>query len=473
MSTSTHPLEPEIKRLDARGLGLLLVLSGALFLEGADIAMLAVALPSIGAEFDLSAGGLQWVMSAYVLGYGGFLLLGGRAADLLGRRRMFLIPLAVFVIFSGVGGLATESWMLVVARFVTGVAAAFMTPAGLSIITTGYAEGAARQKALLIYGAAGAAGYSLGLVLGGLLTLADWRWVFFAPVIMSAVILAFAVRLVPADTVLASRALRQLDLKGAVALAAGLLLLVNTLERASHTSLTMTLVNGIAAVVALAAFVGIERRASEPLVRLGIFRVGTVVRVNLVALLFSAAFFSFQFVIVLYLQQLRGWSTLETSLALLIMAIDGILAPTLTPWLVTRFGHAPILTAGVLAQAASFLLFLPMTADWSYFAMLPSLIAMGFAFTLAYGTLAIAATDGVDDSEHGLAGGLLYTAFQVGAALGLAVVSALLVALSDGGAYALDDYRTALLVPLAAALIAVGVSLVNTLVRPRPVGIDR
>ena len=138
------------------------MLSGALFLEGADIAMLAVALPSIGAEFDLAAGGLQWVMSAYVLGYGGFLLLGGRAADLLGRRKMFLISLAVFVVFSGVGGLATESWMLVVARFVTGVAAAFMTPAGLSIITTTYAEGAAREKALLIYGAAGAAGFSLG-----------------------------------------------------------------------------------------------------------------------------------------------------------------------------------------------------------------------------------------------------------------------------------------------------------------------
>lgn len=465
MTTSTQPPEPEIKRLDARGLGLLLVLSGALFLEGADIAMLAVALPSIGAEFDLSAGGLQWVMSAYVLGYGGFLLLGGRAADLLGRRRMFLIPLAVFVVFSGIGGLATESWMLIVARFVTGVAAAFMTPAGLSIITTGYAEGAARQKALLIYGAAGAAGYSLGLVLGGLLTLADWRWVFFAPVIMSAVILTFAVRLVPADTVLARRVLRQLDLKGAVALATGLLLLVNTLERASHTSLTMTLVNGVAAAAALAAFVGIERRASEPLVRLGIFRVGTVIRVNLVALLFSAGFFSFQFVIVLYLQELRGWSTLETSLALLIMAIDGVLAPTLTPWLVTRFGHAPVLTAGVLAQAVAFLLFLPMTADWSYFAMLPSLVAMGLAFTLAYGTLAIAATDGVDDSEHGLAGGLLYTAFQVGAALGLAVVSALLVAVSAGGTYTLEDYRTALLVPLVAALVAVGVSLVNALVR--------
>jgi predicted MFS family arabinose efflux permease len=243
------------------------------------------------------------------------------------------------------------------------------------------------------------------------------------------------------------------------------LLLVHTLERASHTSPMMTLAGGLATAAALTAFVGIERRAAEPLVRLAIFRVGTVIRVNLVALMFSAAFFSFQFVIVLYLQELRGWSTLETSLALLIMAIDGVLAPTLTPWLVTRFGHAPVLTAGLVAQAASFLLFLPMTADWSYYTMLPSLVAMGLAFTLAYGTLAIAATDGVDDSEHGLAGGLLYTAFQVGAALGLAVVSALLVALTDGGTTGLDDYRTALLVPLVAAIVAVGVSLVSTLRR--------
>lgn len=461
MTMSSQPPEPEIKRLDARGLGLLLVLSGALFLEGADIAMIAVALPSIGAEFDLGAGGLQWVMSAYVLGYGGFLLLGGRAADLLGRRRMFLIPLAVFVVFSGIGGLATESWMLVIARFVTGVAAAFMTPAGLSIITTGYAEGAARQKALLIYGAAGAAGFSLGLVMGGFLTLADWRWVFFAPVIMSALILAAALRLVPADPITARRRIRELDLGGAAALAAALLLLVYTLERASHSPVLVTAATGLAALAALAVFVSIERRNPEPLVRLGIFRTAAVVRVNVVALLFMAAFFSFQFVIVLYLQELRGWSTLETSLTLVIMAIDGILAPTLTPWLVTRFGHAPVMTAGVGAQLVAFALFLPMTADWSYFAMLPSLVAMGFAFTLAYGTFAIAATDGVEEPEHGLAGGLLYTSFQVGGALGLALVSAVLVAVADGQAYTLEDYRAALLVPLVAALIAVGVSAVN------------
>jgi predicted MFS family arabinose efflux permease len=226
-----------------------------------------------------------------------------------------------------------------------------------------------------------------------------------------------------------------------------------------------TVVTGLSAVVALAVFVLIERRSRDPLVRLGILKVAAVVRVNLAALLFSAAFFAFQFVIVLYLQELRGWSTLETSLALLVMAIDGVLAPTLTPWLVTRFGHGLVLTAGLIAQSAAIVLFLPMTADWSYLAMLPSLVAMGLAFTLAYGTFAIAATDDVDDAEHGLAGGLLYTAFQVGAALGLAVVAAVLAVSTDSPSADLEDYRTALLVPAGAAVLAVAVSL-TTRVRP-------
>ena len=246
---------------------------------------------------------------------------------------------------------------------------------------------------------------------------------FFAPVIMSAVILAVAIRLVPADSVAVRRAVRQLDLGGAVALAAGLLLLVYTLERASHSS-RLRHRHGSGSGGRPAGFV-VDRAADARAARTTRHlpgRRGHAGQRGGAAVL--GAFFSFQFVIVLYLQELRGWSTLETSLALVIMAIDGVLAPTLTPWLVTRFGHAPVLTAGVVAQAVAFVLFLPMTADWSYFAMLPGLVAMGLAFTLAYGTLAIGATDGVDEAEHGLAGGLLYTAFQVGAALGLAVVSA-------------------------------------------------
>ncbi len=187
------------ERISPRAWAVLFVLCGAVFLEGLDVSMMGVALPAIRAEMDMSTAALQWVVSAYVLGYGGFVLLGGRAADLLGRRRMFLCWLVVFLAFSGLGGLATEGWMLILARFATGVSAGFLAPAGLSIITTTFAEGPARNKAILVYAGTGAAGFSLGMVAGGLLTAIDWRWVFFAPVIMAVALLAAAVRLVPDD----------------------------------------------------------------------------------------------------------------------------------------------------------------------------------------------------------------------------------------------------------------------------------
>jgi uncharacterized membrane protein len=185
-------------RLTGRARGTLLVLCSAIFLEGIDVAMIGVALPAIRADLGLSTGTLQWVVSGYVLGYGGFLLLGGRVADLLGRRRMFLLWLGVFLLFSGLGGLATNGAVLVLARFVTGVSAAFLTPAGLAIITTSFPEGPSRTKALSIYGGTAAAGFSLGLVVGGVLTELGWRWVFFAPVLLALATLLAAVRLLPA-----------------------------------------------------------------------------------------------------------------------------------------------------------------------------------------------------------------------------------------------------------------------------------
>lgn len=183
--------------MPARAWALLLVLCGTIFLEGIDVAMLAVAVPSIRSDLELSTGTAAWVMSAYVLGYAGFTLLGGRAADLLGRRRMFLGWLTVFLLFSGLGGFATEGWMLITARFVTGVAAAFMTPAAMSIITTSYEEGQQRNQALLVFAGTAAGGFTLGLVIGGLLTQLGWRWVFFAPVLLAAAVLLAALRLIP------------------------------------------------------------------------------------------------------------------------------------------------------------------------------------------------------------------------------------------------------------------------------------
>ncbi|MFF8843609.1 MFS transporter [Streptomyces sp. NPDC015127] len=445
--------------LGPRRWGVLFVLCGAIFLEGIDVAMLNVALPSIRADLGLDTGQLQWVMSAYVLGYGGFMLLGGRAADLFGRRQMFVLWLTVFLLFSGLGGFATEGWTLITARFVTGVAAAFMTPAGLSIITTSFAEGPERNKALLVYSGTAAGGFSTGLVVGGLLTAADWRWVFFAPVALSAVVLVATLVLVP-RTPRPGRGGQSVDVAGAVTITAAIVLLVLGVERATHTTIGWTLGTLGAGLVLLAAFVAVERRSSAPLVRLGIFRSAPLTRANLAGLLFAAGFFGFQFLVVLYLQELRHWSTLQTSLAMIVIGVDAVLSPTLTPRLVKRFGNARVIFAGLLLAALSYALFLPVGADWTYAAMFPSLIVLGLAFALAYGPLTIVATEGVAEEEQGLAGALLYTSFQFGAAVGLAAVTAVNVAATDSGSPAdmLDGYRAGLVVPLAAALLAAAVS---------------
>ncbi|MFB7831632.1 MFS transporter [Streptomyces sp. NPDC056056] len=445
--------------MSGRAWGVLFVLCGAIFLEGIDVAMLNVALPSIREDMELSTGTLQWVMSAYVLGYGGFMLLGGRAADLFGRRRMFVLWLVVFLLFSGLGGFATEGWMLIVARFVTGVAAAFMTPAGLSIITTSFDEGPQRNKALLVYSGTAAGGFSIGLVVGGLLAAVDWRWVFFAPVVLSLVILIAAIALIPRSP-RPDRIGQGVDLAGSISVTGGILLLVFGVERASHVSAATTIGTVAASLVLFLVFVAVERRSSSPLVRLGIFRNASLVRANLAGLLFAAGFFGFQFIAVLYLQELRGWSTLQTSFALIVIGVDAVLSPTLTPRLVARFGNARVIFGGLVLAALAYALFLPVGADWTYLAMFPSLILLGLAFSLAYGPLTIVATDGIAEEEQGVAGGLLYTSFQFGAALGLSAVAAVNIAATDGTSPTalLDGYRAALVVPLVAALVAALVS---------------
>ncbi|MEW1923255.1 MFS transporter [Streptomyces sp. NPDC088360] len=452
---------------ERREWGVLLVLCGAIFLEGIDVAMLNVAMPSIRADLGLSTGSLQWVMSAYVLGYGGFMLLGGRAADLFGRRQMFVFWLSVFLVFSGLGGFATEGWTLIVARFVTGVAAAFMTPAGLSIITTGFAEGPRRNKALLFYSGTAAGGFSIGLVVGGLLTAVGWRWVFFVPVVLSALILTAALAFVP-KSARPDRTGQGVDLAGALTVTAAIVLLVLGVERASHASAAATIGTLGAGLALLALFVAVERRSASPLVRLGIFRSGALVRANLSGLFFAGGFFGFQFLVVLYLQELRDWSTLQTSLAMIVVGADAVLSPTLTPKLVDRFGNARVIFGGLLLAALSYALFLPVGADWTYLAMFPSLIVLSLGFALTYGPLTIVATEGVKEEEQGLAGGLLYTAFQFGAALGLSAVTAVNVRATTSGSPSalLDGYRAALWVPLAAALLAALISAFGLRSRP-------
>ncbi|SDG39413.1 Predicted arabinose efflux permease, MFS family [Pseudonocardia oroxyli] len=449
-------------RLSARAWALLLVLSGAIFLEGVDISMMGVALPSMRADLALSTGELQWVVSSYVLGYGGFVLLGGRAADLLGRRRMFLVMLGVFVVFSGLGGVATEGWMLGAARFVTGVAAAFTAPAGLSIITTTYARGPARDRAVLVYAGAAAGGFSLGMVVGGLLTALHWRWVFFAPVVLATVILAAAAAVVPRDGG-ARRAGARFDLVGTLLLTVGMSLLILTVVHAPEVPLAISLLTGAGAVAGLVAFLAVERRRPEPLLRLGILRVPGVARANLGAMALVGSFMAFQFSAVLFLQEQLGWSSIETGLLLAIGGLDAVLAPTLAPPLVRRVGNGRVLVAGLGLAAVGYLGFLPL--DGTVSLMAAGLLAISVAFALAYGPLTLVGTDRAEESEQGLAGGLMTMSFQFGGAIGLAVATAAVVS---------ADLRAGIVV--AVALAVAGVAVTAPLARhgaAEPAGVAR
>jgi EmrB/QacA subfamily drug resistance transporter len=469
MTLQTTARENSSGLLDRRAWGMLLVLCGALFLDAMDVSMVGVALPSIRTDLGMSTSSLQWVVSAYVLGYGGFLLLGGRAADLFGRRRMFLVALGVFVLASALGGLANDGSLLIALRFVKGVSAAFTAPAGLSIITTSFAEGAARTRAISVYTATGATGFSLGLVFGGLMTEISWRWVFFLPVPIALVALLAGMRLVPVDS-RAQRASGSFDLGGAVTLTAAMLLLVYTVVEAPSvgwgSARTLGSLIGVAAI--LAAFVALERRSASPLMRLGILRSSALVRANLAAMMLIGGWFGFQFVATLYMQQLRGWSPLEAGLAIFPGgALVAVLAPRVAP-LVMRFGVRRLIAVGLASTGVGYALFLPIGLDSRYaVAMLPTFVLAGLGFALAYGPLNVAATNGVAANEQGLASGLVNTSFQFGGALVLAIVTAVMnAAAGTGGTHQalLDGFHAAIVV----SVIAAGLGVLATTVRLRP-----
>jgi MFS family permease len=450
----------------------LIVLCGALFLDGLDVSMVGVALPSIGAELGLSTAKLQWVVSGYVLGYGGLLLLGGRTADLLGRRRVFLIAIAVFAVASLLGGLVHDPTLLVATRFIKGVSAAFTAPAGLSIITTTFAEGPARNRALSIYTACGASGFSMGLVLGGLMTQVGWRWTFLLPVPVAITILLAGLRTIPADRQ-RPRSGQGYDIAGAVSSTAALLLLVYSVVEAPRVgwASARTLVAFALVAALLGAFVLIERTVAHPLVRLGILRSRTLVRANVAAMVLVGSYVGFQFITTLYMQSLLGWPPLKMALALLPAGLLVAFGAPRAGRLVNRFGAGGLVAAGMAALLVGYLLFLRIDLQSGYLStILPSILLLGVGFALAFPALNIAATNGVADEEQGLASGLVQSSFQIGSAVVMAAVSAVISQArtpgDDSAASVLASYRPGL--ALVAGVAALGLVIALSGARRTP-----
>jgi EmrB/QacA subfamily drug resistance transporter len=390
-----------------------------------DASIVNVALPSIGKDLQLSQDDLSWVVNAYVLTFGGFLLLGGRLADLLGRRRMFIIGLVVFGAASLAGGLSTSEWQLITARAIQGLGAATIAPAALSIVTTTFTEGKERNTALGVWGAVAGAGGAAGVLLGGVLTeYLGWEWVLLVNVPI-----AFGAALLSPRLLDESRDDRapSFDVPGAVSVTAGLALLVYALVDAEQAGWGSTKTISLLAlsVLLIAAFVVIERRTRYPLVPFSIFRLRTLRGANLVGLLVGMSLFSMFFFISLYLQQVLGYSPLKAGLSYVPLSVLIIVSAGLASNLVTRVGFKPTMVTGMLFVAGGLLWFTQVSAPGGTYVgdvLFPSmLVAVGLGFSFV--TTTIAAVTGVEPARAGLASGLINTAQQVGGALGLAITA--------------------------------------------------
>ncbi len=411
---------------DRRWLALVL-LAGAQFLVVLDATVVNVALPHIQEDLHFSQSNLQWVINAYTLTFGGFLLLGGRAADLFGRRRVFMTGIALFAVASLVAGLSQSEGMLIAARAVQGLGGAIVSPAALSIVMNTFAEGTERNKALGVWGAVAGAGGAVGSLLGGVLTDAvGWEWVFFINVPIAAAILAGAPALLAESKAEGER--EGFDVAGALTVTAGLALLIFTLVNTTDHGWdsARTLLGFAGSIALLVLFVVRETTARHPLVRLGILRSPTRAGANVTAMLGVAALMGMFFFLSLYMQQVLGASAMRTGFQYLPLALTIFVTAGAASGLVTKLGVRPVLTVGFILSAIGLLWFAQVSADGSYLAnvLFPSLIvAVGIGLFFVSGTLA--ATAGVAPHEAGLASGLLNTSQQVGGAVGLAILSTL------------------------------------------------
>jgi EmrB/QacA subfamily drug resistance transporter len=400
------------------------LLAVAFFVTIADLAIVNVALPTIGRDLHFSESNLQWVVTAYGLTFGGLLLLGGRAADLLGRRRIFMAGLAIFTLASLACALSTNDWTLITMRGLQGVGAAVILPAALSIVMNMFEEGPERNKALGLWGAVGATGATFGVLAGGILTrYVGWEYIFFLNVPIGVVALALTRRIVPESRLETAR--RGFDVLGGSSVTAGLLLLVYAISKApdvgwaSGRSISLLVVSGLL----LVAFVVIEARVETPLMPLGIFKLKTLAGANVVGFLLGASFFAFIFVGTLYMQQVLHYSAIETGLAWLATSVTSVAFAGLSQALVTRRSPKLVMALG-MAMIGVGLLWTSQAGHGHYLTSLfgPFFIA-GVGTAFAFIPISIAALAGVQEHEAGLASGLINTSQQVGGALGVAVAS--------------------------------------------------
>jgi EmrB/QacA subfamily drug resistance transporter len=475
MSTAAaSPVPRPAARVSANAV--LALIAVAQFMVILDATIVNVALPTIKVDVGFSEQSLSWVLNAYTLMFGGFLLLGGRLADRLGRRRLFVAGIAVFSGASLICGVSQSEGMLLVARGLQGLGGAMVSPAALSIILTTFAEGSERNRALAVWGAIAGAGGAVGLLLGGVLVqLLSWRWVFFVNVPIGAVVLALTPRIVP-ESRSESASKAGYDVEGAIAITLGTIALVFTLIKAESWGWTSgrTLIGFAIAAVLIVAFVQIERRHRDPLVPLRIFSNRSLAASDATMLVVAAALFGMFFFLTLYLQQVLGYSALKTGVAYLPLTLTLIGASALASRLVDRFTPKPVLVTGLLVSTAGFVLLTRVSGHADYAShVLPAMIVLGAGLGMSFVPITIAATNGVAGGDSGLASGLLNTTQQVGGSLGLAILSSVSTsrsasALQGGSALPValtHGFKGAFVV--AAVLCAIGVVLAVVLLPRR------
>jgi len=430
-----------------------------------DVTIVNVALPSIRQDLGFSETSLAWVVNAYLLTYGGFLLLGGRLGDLYGHRRLFLAGIGLFTLASLACGLSTTQWMLVTARTVQGVGGAVASAVSLSLMMTLFTEPANRAKAIGVFGFVAAGGGSIGVVLGGVLTgLINWHWIFLVNVPIGVLVCVLSLRLLPSERAQATS--RRLDVAGAVTVTVALMLAVYAIVNGNQNGWTSAETLGLlgGAVALLALFLIIESRVPSPLVPLGLFKLRNIRISNLVGVLWAAAMFAWFFLSALYLQLVLGYKPLEVGLAFLPSnLIMGAFSIGLSAKLVMRYGFRKPLAVGLLLAAAGLALFARAPVDGTFVVdVLPSMILLGVGAGMAFNPVLLAAMSDVEPKDAGLASGLVNTSFMMGGALGLAVLASIAASrthtLRLGGASELSaltgGYHVAFLVGAAFAAAA-------------------